>query len=151
MSGATDTGLMQQHWSAWWGCVLETRKSADMERLLNDNGGRFKSLQDRQANNARGVQGRVNEQMKNNLLTRCLKNWQIEARVNKENAEFNRKLDSKRKQLNSVQQLFKEFARQLEEGLGGVDGDSSGRGSVKSRKGMKGGNTGAVSLPAIHK
>merc|ERR1712190_506916 len=126
-----------------------------MERLLNDNGGRFKSLQDRQANNARGVQGRVNEQMKMNLLLRCLKCWQIESRVNRENTEFNRKLDQKRKQLQSVQKLFKEFARQLEEGLGAVDGDSSGRrsqgtGRSKGHKSMKDGGAGSVSLPDIH-
>merc|ERR1719450_1496495 len=122
---------------------------------MNGAGGRFKSLQDRQKANATGVQGRVNEQMKANLLLRSLKSWQIEAKVNKENTEFNRKLDQKRKQLQSVQQLFKEFARQLEEGLGRVDGDSSGRrsqgtGRSKGHKSMKDGGAGSVSLPDIH-
>merc|ERR1712203_911705 len=134
----------------WLTVVHETAKAQAMEEAMNGAGGRFKSLQDRQKQNATGVQGRVNEQMKANLLLRCLKSWQIEAKVNKENTEFNRKLDQKRKQLKSVQTLFKEFARQLEEGLGNVDGDSSGRYSAKSRRSVKDAGAGSVSLPDIH-
>lgn len=153
MSGATETGLLQQVFTSWISALHETQKAQELEDKMNGAGGKFKSLRDRQSANASGVQGRVNEQMKMNLLLRCVKSWQIESRVNKENSEFNRKLDQKRKQLKSVQHLFKEFARQLEEGLGAVDGDSSGRRSNrsiknKSIKDSKGGGT--VSLPDIH-
>merc|ERR1712056_93881 len=116
-----------------------------LEAAMNGTGGKFKSMRSRQSGNAQGVQGRVNEQMKMNLLLKCSMAWKIEARVNKENTEFNRKLDQKRKQLQSVQKLFKEFARQLEEGLGNVDGDSSGRYSAKSRRSMKDAAGGSVS------
>merc|ERR1719382_426850 len=154
MSGATDTGLIQQCWTAWMSAVHETRKAQEMEDAMNGAGGKFKSMRDRQSGNAQGVQGRVNEQMKANLLLRCLMAWKIEARVNKENSEFNKKLDQKRKQLQSVQKLFKEFARQLEEGLGNVDGDSSARSATskshKSHKSMKDPSGGSVSLPDIN-
>merc|ERR1712113_356743 len=155
MSGATNTGLMAQVFTSWQQCLAEEKKAAELEATMNGAGGKFKSMRSRQSGNAQGVQGRVNEQMKMNLLLRCLKCWQIESRVNKENTELNRKLDQKRKQLQSVQKLFKEFARQLEEGLGAVDGDSSGRrsqgtGRSKGHKAMKDGGAGSVSLPDIH-
>merc|ERR1712151_828539 len=128
---------MAQVFSSWQQCLAEEKKADELEATMNGAGGKFKRMRSRQSGNAQGVQGRVNEQMKMNLLLRCLKAWQIESRVNKENADFNKKLDQKRKQLKSVQQLFKEFARQLEEGLGNVGGDSSGRSSHRSQKAHK--------------
>merc|ERR1719422_780874 len=104
------------------------------------------------------VQTRVNEQMKQNLLLRVLAVWQLEAKVNHVDQYFNKKMDGKRKQLQSVQTLFKSFAKQLEEGLGKIDedgGDSTGRTTKPSKKhGMSGSKHdkegGSVSLPDIH-
>merc|ERR1719221_2061071 len=44
MSGATDTGLITQCWTAWMSAVHETRKAQEMENMLDGNGGKFKSM-----------------------------------------------------------------------------------------------------------
>merc|ERR1719433_1758267 len=116
--------------------------------------GKFKSLNERQKGNASKVQTRVNEQMKQNLAIRVLAIWQVEAKINHVDKYYNAKMEGKRKQLQSVQTLFKSFAKQLEEGLGKIeeDGGSSGRTSKQQRKSSskdrKSDNS--SSLPDIH-
>merc|ERR1712183_95976 len=96
---------------------------------------------------------------------RVFSHWLLEAKVNRVEAHFNRKMDSKRRQLAGVQNLFKTFAAQLEQGLG--DGNDSSRANTgrdstyKSHKksrphgdskqgAMARGQEGSVSLPDIH-
>merc|ERR1719436_1986479 len=98
--------------------------------------GLFKSLQARQKGNAAGVQGRVNEQMKVNLMLQCFLAWYTDTKVNHVERSYGQKIEGKRRQLKSVESLFKSFAKQIDDGLGNLDGgDSSGRGSrYDSRK-----------------
>mmetsp|Transcript_18821 Transcript_18821/g.34113 ORF Transcript_18821/g.34113 Transcript_18821/m.34113 type:complete len:98 (-) Transcript_18821:149-442(-) len=85
--------------------------------------------------------------------------WLLETKANRIQNYYTDKLEKKRRQLAGVQSLFKSFAMQLEQNLGG-EGDSSGRtftgrtsgarGKL-SRRGMPSKNAeGAVSLPDIH-
>merc|ERR1719157_440504 len=116
---------------------------------------KFKSLVAGQKAGAANVQGRVNEQIALNLLQRVLNNWVIETKANRVENHYNSKYESKRRQLQGVQNLFKSFAMQLEQNLGGDD-DSSSRTTRKSKKhssrkdGMpQKGADGTVSLPEI--
>merc|ERR1719223_2176531 len=118
--------------TAWVKMYEEDKQRRKLEDAMGGADGKFKSLQSRQLANASGVQSRVNEQMKQNLLTKCLCWWQIEARVNSVERHYGVKLESERKQINSIQSISKTFFQQLEAGLG-ADGDSSGRGSTHSR------------------
>merc|ERR1719471_2573433 len=105
-------------------------------------GDRFKSMQNSAKNNA------FNEQVKANLLLRCLNAWGMESKVNHIEKYYTVKMNHKRQQLASVQMLFKSFAKQLEEGLGNLDGpESSAR--TKNRRAMTQ-DAGSVSLPDIH-
>lgn len=96
--------------------------------------GRFKSLAARQAGNATGVQTRVNDQMRQNLLMRVIGCWALETKAVKVDKYYVGKIESKRRQLNSVQQLFKSFSKQLEQGLANVDGDSSARSGARDAR-----------------
>jgi len=149
MSNASDTGLKATMFKAWFDALNERKKEEEMEKKLGGKAGNLGSLKSRHIGNARGVQGRVNEQMNMNLLLKCLGAWQIEAKLQHVDRHYSGKIDGKRRQLNSVQTLFKSFARQLEEGLGNLDGDSSGR-TRMSRRDMKGGMKESSSLPDIH-
>lgn len=150
MGGGMDTTLLQsmiQHWCLY---ISDEKKAREMDDALNGGSSKFKSLCDRQSGNAKGVQNRVNEQMKQCLIFKCLCAWALESKVNRVDQYFVRKMDGKRRQLQGVQSLFKSFAAQLEDGLQ-VDGDSSGRRALSRRTGgsMSKGE-GSVSLPDIH-
>lgn len=159
MSGASGTGLVMLCLKGWKDHIEEEKRDRALADQLNGNADRFKSLQDRQAGNARGVQTRVNDQMKANLMLRCIGVWQIEAKVARIDKYYQSKLDGKRKQLQSCQSLFKSFAAQLEQGLNAAQDEpaSSGRGGKKekSQKLSKENQSlsktdGSVSLPDIH-
>jgi len=159
MSGASGTGLVMLCFRGWRDYIVEEKRDREMADKLNGSADRFKSLQDRQAGNARGVQTRVNDQMKANLMLRCMGVWQIEAKVARIDKYYHSKLDGKRKQLQSCQTLFKSFAAQLEQGLNAAQDEpapSSGRSKKeKTPKPPKENQSlskteGSVSLPDIH-
>merc|ERR1712232_1184778 len=135
MTAGTTTGLLTMVFSCWVQSAIENRKDREMEEQMSKKNGLFKSLQDRQKGNAAGVQGRVNEQMKINLMLQCFLAWYTDTKVNHVERTYAQKIEGKRRQLKSVESLFKSFAKQIDEGLGNLDGgDSSGRSSRHSRK-----------------
>jgi len=159
MGASTDSSLLQNSivgWSAW---TKETIKSRDLENTLMGAEGKFKLLNSRQKGNAAKMCTKVNEQAKQVLMARTMGAWQLEAKLHHVEKYYNNKIEGKRKQLGSVQTLFKSFAKQLEEGLSTVDEDggeessrahhskkkSSGEGGSRMSKGE-----GSVSLPNIH-
>jgi len=155
MGNATDTTLLQnavQGWAVWAKDVVKAR---DLENTLMGAEGKFKMLNDRQKGNAGKMQTRVNEQMKQLLMLRTLGAWQLEAKLHHVDKYYTSKIEGKRKQLGSVQTLFKSFAQQLHDGLATVDEDDqeSARPSKKSGHGNSRGmakGEGSVSLPSIH-
>jgi hypothetical protein len=153
MSASSDTGLMalmMQHWVQYY---TDEKKSKELEYALSENDNRFKSLNGRQKDGVNKMQGRVNEQINANMMQRCLNAWLVETKVTRVEKHYTNKYESKKRQLQGVQNLFKSFAMQLEQNLG-TDDDSSSRthrtGQKKSKsQGMAKGD-GSVSLPDIH-
>merc|ERR1719468_1086590 len=116
-------------------------KSRDLENTLMTEGNKFSMMKSRHKGTAQKVQTRINDQMKQNLSIKAMAIWRVEAKITHVDKHFNAKMEGKRKQLQSVQVLFKSFAKQLEEGLGKIDedGGSSGRTSKPTKKhGMSG-------------
>lgn len=154
LQGSTDSGLLSLAFSNWVQWISEGRKARELEMAMDASGDRFKSLRSRFKDNARSVQARMTEQTDQYLCLRILFAWQTETKVNRVDKYYTHKMESKRKQLQSVQMLFKRFAKELEEGLGNVEGDSSGRmPSSRPRKQVVPNMTrdgGSVSLPDIH-
>mmetsp|Transcript_158335 Transcript_158335/g.275073 ORF Transcript_158335/g.275073 Transcript_158335/m.275073 type:complete len:552 (-) Transcript_158335:233-1888(-) len=159
MLGASEAGLkslMMQNWIQYY---TDEKKAKEMEAALLDVDVKLKALNLRQTQNARGVQTRINDQIAMNLQMRVFGNWLLETKTNRVTNWFNQKIESKRRQLQGVQDLFKRFAMQLEQNLGGEDdsssrtftGRTSGARGKLSRRGMPPKNAdGAVSLPDIH-
>lgn len=158
MSASSETGLLALMMQNWVQLYMDEKKSRELEFQLSSSDGKFKSLNNRQKAGANSMQGRVNEQMNANILQRCLNAWVIETKVYRVETHYKAKYDSKRRQLQGVQNLFKSFAMQLEQNLGQDDDSSSrtnrgakhrgDRGSKSS--GMTKGGEGTVSLPDIH-
>merc|ERR1719444_474243 len=61
---------------------------------------------------------------------RCFSSWNLPIRVDKLQRKMLQKIESKKKQLSGVQELFKTFATQLESGLT-EDSQDSGRISMR--------------------
>jgi hypothetical protein len=153
MLASTDHGLMELMMMNWIQFYTEEKKAKELEYQLSESQGKFKSLNARQKAGANNMQNRVNEQMHANLLQRCLNAWLIETKIYRVESHYKAKYESKRRQLQGVQNLFKSFAMQLEQNLGQDDDSSSrtNRGSKHGRRtsGMTKGE-GASSLPDIH-
>lgn len=147
-----DSGLQELVFSYWVQILSEVKRAREIEAAMDGAGGKLRRLKMRYKDNAVSVQSRVNDQTELNLLLKVVAAWAIESKVNRVDKYYTQKIESKRKQLASVQTLFKTFARDLETGLKDVDGDSSGRGSRRSKSSIQGlsRDGGSVSLPNIH-
>jgi len=160
MGAATDTSLLTNAVQGWAAYVKESKAARDVENTLMGAESKFKMLNSRQKGNATKMQTRVNEQMKQVLLAKTLGSWQLEAKLHHVEKYYTAKVEGKRKQLGSVQTLFKSFAKQLEEGLSTVDEDDqessrTHHSRTKKSSGEKDGSRmskgdGSVSLPNIH-
>lgn len=158
MGASTNTSLLQNAVMGWAQWAKETVRSRDLENTLMGAEGKFKMLNERQKGNATKMQTRVNEQMKQVLLQRTLAAWQLEVKMLHVDKYYCSKIEGKRKQLGSVQTLFKSFAKQLEEGLATVEEDGEESSRVHHSKNKRGGHDGSrmskgegsVSLPNIH-
>lgn len=176
LTGATDTGLKSTYLKTWHEHVKEEKKAKEMEEALIGQDCKFNKLNARQKSGALKVQTRINDQMNLNLVDQIFSAWAMDTKVNKLNHIFNQKYKTKKNQLQGVQNLFKSFAIQLEQNLGGdedehsayIAADSfipSGRSGSKTghsarpmqrihnkhqHRGMARDNAGGVSLPDIH-
>jgi hypothetical protein len=157
MLAGTAQGLLAliiQNWVSW---LKDEKKQKELEFALNEAQAKFKTLNGRQKAGASNVQNRVNDQINANLQQRIFNCWIVETKANRVENHYNTKYESKKRQLQGVQNLFKSFAMQLEQNLGG-DEDSSSRTDRKSRKSKKEssnsmppkGSEGTVSLPDIN-
>jgi len=148
-NGASNSGLLSQCIQGWMSLVNEAHKARELEKAMNSAGARFASLKAGHKQTAMSVQSRVNEQIKENHILRCFTEWLLRTKVNRLDKIYAGILVQKRQQMASVQTLFKSFAKQLEEGLGNIEGETSARSTTRRSKTMtKDGGT--VSLPNIH-
>jgi hypothetical protein len=171
MTASGETGLVSLCIAKWSEMIAEAKRATELANKLNEQGDRFSMMNERQRGTAQGVRTRITDQMNYFITIRAFHVWLLDVKVSGVDSHFTRKLESKRRQLTGVQNLFKTFAAQLERGLGGNDGgDSSantGRDSMRDSKqqrstrgrrqgdhrdskGMVRGTEGAVSLPDIH-
>mmetsp|Transcript_83496 Transcript_83496/g.221517 ORF Transcript_83496/g.221517 Transcript_83496/m.221517 type:complete len:557 (-) Transcript_83496:116-1786(-) len=149
MNGATDSGLMAMCLQNWYNYINDFKKAKRMEEKMAKSTGNLSSMKIRQKGNAMNVQGRINEQIKANLIFRCFGAWSLESKVNHIDRYYTNKMNHKRQQLSSVQTLFKSFAKQLEEGLGNIEGPEDTYRTRAKVPGMAKDHN-SVSLPDIH-
>merc|ERR1719313_1402335 len=126
--------------STWVQKYKDDIEAKKMEEIMAANEAKFGALNGRQKDNAKGVMGRVNEQMELNCLLRHFSMWALDAKMERIMRHYNSKMENKKQQLQSVQHLFKSFAQQLDQGL---KADDSARDSGSRRRKEEGG----VSLP----
>jgi len=126
-----DTSLLSRVLANWSQATQEECRTRELSHALGQAKSKLNSLEKRRMDSACSVQDRLNEQVAFFLCMRVLSAWLLTTKAELLSRHFFSKLENKRRQLSGVQNLFKTFAMQLEQGLGGVeDGEETSRGTT---------------------
>jgi hypothetical protein len=158
MSGDSDSGVVAMIMKYWVQAHHDGKKEREMQDLMNEKAARFGHLNGRQGQTAMSMQERVTAQANANMCLRIVGLWRLAAKMEKIKHHYDQKIDGKKKQLSTVQNMFRSFAHQLETGLGpdtpsaGKKGDHGSKHSAHRLEKMDHGygNEGGVQLPDIH-
>lgn len=102
----------------WHKFYLEEKRIRDTKALLESFPDKLKDLAKRQRGNALKVAAKSNAAVADAALSQVFSAWWMDVEVEKVIRYYLGKMDSKKHQLEAVQQMFKSFASQLEQGIG---------------------------------
>jgi len=145
MSAGSDAGLLHLIISAWIEEWKSGKASADLDKILNGQDERFKSLNQKQKGNAKSVASKCHQQEEENMIMVFFYAWNTETRMERVIKHYGSKLDAKKGQLDSVQSMFRSFANQLEQGIGNTP--RSQRKSASRSKGVESSAASGVGAP----
>merc|ERR1711966_508128 len=106
MSSATESGLVQGCFKAWVEVFEEIKKANEMEDLMMQNAGKFKTF---------GARNKASAEESTCIVIFWY--WKRETRVQRMKRYAQDKNNKKKQQLIGVKGLFKNFANELEAGL----------------------------------
>jgi len=147
MSSGTDSGLVNNVISAWVQQYAEDKKERELEEVLNSANNKFSEFSDRNSTNAKSVMERARLHLEEMVYRRHWNAWRLYARMEATEFMYRAKIEAKKQQLYGVQQMFRQFAAQLEAGMKEQD---SARDLYKKRTKTMTKNDATVSLPDIH-
>merc|ERR1719331_2529631 len=102
MNSATDSGLVEHVMSTWVQWDKDNKEALKMEAMMAENEAKFGALNGRQKDNAKGVMGRVNEQMELNCMLKHFSAWALDTKLERTMRYYNSKMEGKKQQLASV-------------------------------------------------
>lgn len=153
LGAASSHGLIKMSFDGWQKLYIEARQEAEMAEILNSANSKLTAFGERNSKSAMNVMERARQHLDNMLLMRCNNAWRLETKMERTLRLYHGRIDAKRQQLIGVQQMFRNFANQLESGL--KEGADTARDlkdgpPVKWRaRGMQK-SEGTVSLPDIN-
>lgn len=155
MSASTDTGLITQMFQAWREYYLEEKRINEYAEVMNAHGAKMGAFGDRNKASAKSAMHRAHEHGITMLYLKVWGAWRLDCHVEQKLRTHQGRIDGKRQQLLGVQQMFRNFAMQLESNI--QSGADSNRDlamgppqAYKSKPRMQKGGDGSVSLPDIH-
>merc|ERR1740121_2188505 len=130
-AGSNDNALKQQVLTGWIQINDERKKEAEIAEAMQKSSDKINNIQSRSKASAGSVMNKGAQHLQNQLMLRCLHAWHMDSRMEFTMKHHHCKIDAKRQQLVGVQQMFRNFATQLEGGLNkgkdGKDGQDSSR------------------------
>jgi hypothetical protein len=151
MAAATDSGLVHEVLTAWYEVYKEEKQINEYAEFMNQTNGRFGSFGDRNKKGAKSVMERAHEHNMTMLYLKFFGAWKLDTCVERKVKAHQVRIDAKRQQLVSVQQMFRNFAKQLESNIqSGADSSRDLAAGPPSKKKTMQKNDGSVSLPDIH-
>jgi len=151
MNSSTNSGLVEHVMSTWASFFKDLKKAAEMEALINDNAAKFASFSSRNKQGAMSAGEKAQYIKEYGLINHSFLIWAEVTKVESMLRIFQTRVEGKAKQVEGLQNMFKNFATQLESGLQ----EGTPRAPVKDKKSSsksglsKSDNT--VSLPDINK
>lgn len=151
-AASEDTGLVHACMSSWIDFWAEEKQAGEVAEKMHKSQRSMESFSQRNKATSGSLMNRAAEHQVTLLLTSVLNAWRMDASLERAVRGFHSKVDAKRGQLVGVQQMFRNFAQQLESGLEAKGGgqDSSRLFDPKSKAKRMSKGEGAVSLPDIH-
>jgi len=151
MSAATDTGLLQTILTGWIEYYKEEKQIAAYAEVMNAQSSKMGQFGDRNKKGAKSVMERAHEHGLTMLYLKVWGAWLLDTRVEKHMKLHQARIDGKRSQLIGVQQMFRNFAKQLETNIqSGADSNRElAMGPPPKSRGMSK-TEGSVSLPDIN-
>jgi hypothetical protein len=143
MSSGSESGLLHLVMVAWQEAWKEGKAEREMERIISEQEGKFKSLNQRQKGNAKSAASRCHASEEENMIMVFFYAWATDTATERVVRHYGGKLDQKKHQLESVQTMFRSFANQLEQGIGNTP-----RSQRKSRGSASSAASGAPPLPS---
>jgi hypothetical protein len=152
MHAATETGLMHEVFIAWFEFYKEEKQIAEYAEFMNGQHGKLTAFGDRNKKSAKSAMERAHEHGLTMLYLKMFGAWKLHTRTEQLLKQHMLKIEAKREQLTKVQQMFKNFAKQLESNIqAGADSNRNlADGPPAKYKARRSMGDGSVSLPDIH-
>merc|ERR1719359_896954 len=142
---------MHEVFTVWVEYYKEEKAINEYAEVMNGAHGKLSAFGDRNKKGAKSVMERAHEHNLMMLYLKVFGAWRLDTRMEVMLKKHQGRIDGKRQQLVSVQQMFRNFAKQLESNIqSGADSSRLEAGPPsRSKKGMQK-TEGTVSLPDIH-
>jgi len=155
LCNSTNTGMLHEVFNGWADFWAEKKSENEIAEKLAKSRQGLDGFTNRNKSATGSLMNRASEHITTMLLTRCMNAWRMDSTMERSVGTHQAKIEAKRGQLVGVQQMFRNFAMQLESGLkqGGGEQPNSSRlfdGQGSKKKQMSKGGDGSVSLPDIN-
>lgn len=154
MHAATTTGLIHEVFQAWCEFWKDEKQVNAYAEMMNAHGGKMGEFGNRNKKGAQSVMQRAHEHGLTMLYLKVFGAWRLDTKIEQTLKIHQGRIDGKRQQLLGVQQMFRNFAMQLETNIqSGADSNRElAAGPPPGKQGKRGmqKNDGSVSLPDIH-
>eukprot|EP00927_Polykrikos_kofoidii_P045804 TRINITY_DN3992_c0_g1_i1.p1 TRINITY_DN3992_c0_g1~~TRINITY_DN3992_c0_g1_i1.p1 ORF type:complete len:604 (-),score=123.33 TRINITY_DN3992_c0_g1_i1:499-2310(-) len=117
LGAASAAGSTKLAFDGWKELYEAARQEAEMAEILAHQANKMSAFGDRNSKSAMSVMERARQHVDNMLLLKCWNAWRLETKMERTLRLYHGKIDAKRQQLIGVQQMFRNFANQLESGL----------------------------------
>jgi len=150
-SGASATGLLSTVMTAWVKLYQENKLEAEMCEMLNGADSKFTMFGDRSKESGMSALDKAAYHLNLLVMIRCWGAWRADTKIMGVHRNYHNRVEAKRQQLLGVQQMFRNFASELETGL---KGSLTPKGDMWERPNqgiaIKGVKNAGVSLPDIN-
>merc|ERR1711972_972028 len=145
MLGSGDQGLLFMIRGAWNELYKADKKEQEMDEAEQNAKLKFSEMTTRQKRIVKNVAERTNGMEEELIAAFIFNQWVTQARVDRIHRYYSGKMDTKKHQLDAVQQMFKSFATQLEQGISTTP--RSQRKSNRSGSQPRGDGSGSAARP----
>eukprot|EP00928_Gymnodinium_smaydae_P070610 TRINITY_DN54412_c0_g1_i1.p1 TRINITY_DN54412_c0_g1~~TRINITY_DN54412_c0_g1_i1.p1 ORF type:complete len:532 (+),score=127.95 TRINITY_DN54412_c0_g1_i1:122-1717(+) len=117
MLGSGEQGLLCMVRGAWTDLWKQEMKAQELDEAVQRANEKFSNLTTKQKRVVKCVAERTNQSEEELVMLKILHDWSTQAKLERMVKHYSGKMDSKKQQLEAVQNLFKSFATQLETGV----------------------------------